>query len=116
MEELLMIPVFTIVAAIFAILVLLHFVPVGLWISALAAGVQISLFNLVGMRIRRVEPRMIVLPLIKGTKAGLGINVNQLEAHYLAGGNVDNVVDALIAAHRAQIDLTFEQAAAIDLS
>ncbi|MFQ9401697.1 MAG: flotillin-like protein FloA [Dialister sp.] len=116
MEELLMIPVFTIVAAIFAILVLLHFVPVGLWISALAAGVQISLFNLVGMRIRRVEPRMIVLPLIKGTKAGLGINVNQLEAHYLAGGNVDNVVDALIAAHRAQIDLTFEQAAAIDLA
>ena len=59
---------------------------------------------------------MIVIPLIKGTKAGLGLNVNQLEAHYLAGGNVDNVVDALIAAHRAQIDLTFEQAAAIDLA
>lgn len=59
---------------------------------------------------------MIVLPLIKGTKAGLLLNVNQLEAHYLAGGNVDNVVDALIAAHRAQIDLSFEQAAAIDLA
>ena len=104
------------VVALFAVLILLHFVPMGLWISALAADVSISLFNLVGMRFRRVEPRMIVIPLIKGTKAGLGLNVNQLEAHYLAGGNVDNVVDALIAAHRAQIDLTFEQAAAIDLA
>ena len=110
METLLIAPILTIVVVIFALLILLHFVPVGLWVSALAAGVSISLFNLVGMRIRRVEPRMIVLPLIKGTKAGLGLNVNQLEAHYLAGGNVDNVVDALIAAHRAQIDLTFEQA------
>ena len=90
--------------------------PIGLWISALAADVNISLFNLVGMRIRRVSPQMIVLPLIKGTKAGLLLSVNQLEAHYLAGGNVDNVVDALIAAHRAQIDLSFEQAAAIDLA
>lgn len=116
METLLIAPILTIVVVIFALLILLHFVPVGLWVSALAAGVSISLFNLVGMRIRRVEPRMIVLPLIKGTKAGLGLNVNQLEAHYLAGGNVDNVVDALIAAHRAQIDLTFEQAAAIDLA
>ena len=116
METLLVVPVFTIAVALFAVLILLHFVPMGLWISALAADVSISLFNLVGMRFRRVEPRMIVIPLIKGTKAGLGLNVNQLEAHYLAGGNVDNVVDALIAAHRAQIDLTFEQAAAIDLA
>ena len=103
METLLVVPVFTIAVALFAVLILLHFVPMGLWISALAADVSISLFNLVGMRFRRVEPRMIVIPLIKGTKAGLGLNV-------------DNVVDALIAAHRAQIDLTFEQAAAIDLA
>lgn len=114
--ELMIFPFLILVIAAAALSVLLHFVPLGLWISALAAGVNISLFNLVGMRIRRVEPRMIVLPLIKGTKAGLDLNVNQLEAHYLAGGNVDNVVDALIAAHRAQIDLSFEQAAAIDLA
>ena len=93
--ELMIIPFLILVIAAAALSVFLHFVPLGLWISALAAGVNISLFNLVGMRIRRVEPRMIVLPLIKGTKAGLDLNVNQLEAHYLAGGNVDNVVDAL---------------------
>lgn len=114
--ELMVFPGFVFIIAVAALSILLHFVPVGLWISALAADVNISLFNLVGMRIRRVEPRMIVLPLIKGTKAGLPLNVNQLEAHYLAGGNVDNVVDALIAAHRAQISLSFEQAAAIDLA
>ncbi len=110
------VPVITFVLVVLAAALFFHFVPVGLWISALAADVRISLFNLVGMRIRRVSPRMIVLPLIKGTKAGLGLNANQLEAHYLAGGNVDNVVDALIAAHRAQISLSFEQAAAIDLA
>ena len=109
-------PLIIFVAAVLLLSVFFHFVPVGLWISALAAGVNISLVNLVGMRIRRVAPRFIVLPLIKGTKAGLRLSVNQLEAHYLAGGNVDNVVDALIAAHRAQIDLSFEQAAAIDLA
>jgi uncharacterized protein YqfA (UPF0365 family) len=76
----------------------------------------VSIFNLVGMRLRRVVPSKIVIPLIKSTKAGMGLNVNQLEAHYLAGGNVDNVVNALIAAHRADIDLQFEKAAAIDLA
>lgn len=116
MEALLIAPIFTIVVVILAVMLLLHFVPVGLWISALAAGVNISLFNLVGMRIRRVIPHMIVIPLIMGTKAGLELNVNQLEAHFLAGGNVENVVNALIAAHRAQIELSFEQAAAIDLA
>lgn len=74
------------------------FVPVGLWISSLAANVKVSIFNLVGMRLRRVVPSKIVIPLIKATKAGLNVNVNQLEAHYLAGGNIDSVVDALIAA------------------
>lgn len=92
------------------------FVPLGLWVSSLAANVKVSIFNLVGMRLRRVIPSKIVIPLIKSTKAGMGLNVNQLEAHYLAGGNVDTVVDALIAAHRADIDLQFEKAAAIDLA
>ena len=68
------------------------------------------------MRLRRVPASQIVLPLIKANKAGLDVNVNQLEAHYLAGGNVDRVIDALIAAHRAQIDLTFERGCAIDLA
>ncbi|MGL5675966.1 MAG: flotillin-like protein FloA, partial [Cellulosilyticaceae bacterium] len=72
--------------------------------------------NLIGMRLRRVTPSKIVLPLIKSTKAGTGLNVNQLEAHYLAGGNVDTVVNAIIAAERAGIDLPFEKAAAIDLA
>lgn len=85
-------------------------------VSSLAANVQVSIFNLIGMRLRRVVPSKIVIPLIKSTKAGMGLNVNQLEAHYLAGGNVDNVVNALIAAHRADIDLQFEKAAAIDLA
>ncbi|MDD4602090.1 hypothetical protein SDC9_08966 [bioreactor metagenome] len=94
----------------------LHFVPLGLWISAIAAGVNVGIFTLVGMRLRRVPPSHIVLPLIKANKAGLDVNVNQLEAHYLAGGNVDRVIDALIAAHRAQIPLPFERSAAIDLA
>ena len=109
-------PGFTIVLIVFFILVLQHFVPIGLWISALAAGVHISIFDLIGMRLRRVPPRVIVLPLVKGSKAGQEVNVNQLEAHYLAGGDVDRVVDALIAAHRASIPLTFERSAAIDLA
>lgn len=92
------------------------FVPVGLWISAIASGVRIGIFNLVGMRLRRVSPARIVLPMIKATKAGIGLKVNQLEAHYLAGGNVDNVVNALIAAERAHIQLSFEKASAIDLA
>lgn len=92
------------------------FVPVGLWISAKAAGAKVGLVNLIGMRIRRVIPSRIVNPLIKATKAGLDINVNQLESHYLAGGNVDRVVNALIAAQRADIDLPFSRGAAIDLA
>jgi len=96
--------------------VLLTFIPVGLWISALAAGVNVGIFTLVGMRLRRVVPSKIVNPLIKAHKAGLSITTNQLEAHYLAGGNVDRVVNALIAAERAAIPLQFERAAAIDLA
>ena len=107
---------FFLVLIIAAVMIFLHFVPLGLWISALAADVRVSIITLVGMRMRRVPPSKIILPLIKANKAGLDVQVNQLEAHYLAGGNVDKVVDALIAAHRAQIPLPFERSAAIDLA
>lgn len=107
-------------AAIIGIIIVLAifftFVPVTLWISALAAGVKVSIFTLIGMRLRRVIPSRIVNPLIKASKAGLTVTINQLESHYLAGGNVDRVVNALIAAHRANIELPFERAAAIDLA
>lgn len=101
---------------IIAFAVLFTFVPVMLWISALAAGVKVGIFQLVGMRLRRVIPTRVVIPLIKAVKAGLELSTNQLEGHYLAGGNVDRVVNALIAAHRANIELSFERAAAIDLA
>jgi uncharacterized protein YqfA (UPF0365 family) len=105
-----------IVVALIFLGILLSFVPVMLWVSALAAGVRISIFTLVGMRLRRVTPSRVVNPLIKAHKAGLNVTTNQLESHYLAGGNVDRVVNALIAAHRANIELTFERCAAIDLA
>ena len=108
------------VAAIIGVIIVLAifftFVPITLWISALAAGVKVSIFTLIGMRLRRVIPSRIVNPLIKASKAGLTVTINQLESHYLAGGNVDRVVNALIAAHRANIELPFERAAAIDLA
>lgn len=107
---------FMVIAVIVGIVIFTHFVPVGLWISALAAGVNVSIFDLVGMRLRRVVPQRIILPLIKANKAGLKVVSNQLEAHYLAGGDVNRVVDALIAAERAGIVLPFERAAAIDLA
>ncbi|MGI5998982.1 MAG: flotillin-like protein FloA [Lutispora sp.] len=112
----LIVPILILFAIILALAVFLSFVPLGLWISSLAAGVNVGIFTLVGMRLRRVVPSRIVNPLIKARKAGLGVSVNQLEAHYLAGGNVDRVVNALIAAQRAEIDLSFERAAAIDLA
>ena len=107
---------FSFILAVIFIAVFFNFVPIGLWISAIAAGVNVGIFNLIGMRLRRVPASQIVLPLIKANKAGLDLEVNQLEAHYLAGGNVDRVIDALIAAHRAQIDLSFERGCAIDLA
>ncbi|MGC8813465.1 flotillin-like protein FloA [Dictyoglomus sp.] len=97
--------------------VFFSFVPLGLWISALAAGVSIRITDLIGMRLRRVPPEVIINSLIKAHKAGLSeVTLDKLEAHYLAGGNVDKVVNALIAAQRAGIPLTFEKAAAIDLA
>lgn len=105
-----------VVLVIVAISIFLSFVPLGLWISALASGVHVSIGSLVGMKIRRVSPKRLVSPLIKARKAGLDVTINQLETHLLAGGNVDRVINALIAAQRANIDLPFEKACAIDLA
>ena len=109
-------PLGVIIVVIFIVSLCLLLVPIGLSMTARAAGVNVGIFNLVGMRLRRVIPSKIVLPLVKANKAGLDVNANQLEAHYLAGGDVDRVVDALIAAQRATMSLTFERAAAIDLA
>jgi uncharacterized protein YqfA (UPF0365 family) len=95
---------------------LFHFIPVGLWITAFASGVRVSLFQLFGMRVRKVDPKRIVQPLIAASKAGLDLAVNDLESLYLAKGNVDRVVDALISADKAGIGLDFRQASAIDLA
>jgi len=109
-----------IVLIILIILILIvsffRFVPLGLWITALFSGVKISILTLIGMNIRRVKPANIVNPMIKATKAGLNLSIDKLEAHLLAGGDVNMVVNALIAAQRANIMLEFEQAAAIDLA
>ena len=105
-----------IAVVIILLAVLFTFVPVALWISAVAAGVKISIFELIGMRLRRVVPARVVNPLIKAVKAGIDLDTSRLEGHYLAGGNVDRVVNALIAAQRANIELPFERAAAIDLA
>ena len=105
-----------VILGIIILAVLFTFVPVMLWISALAAGVKVSIFTLIGMRLRRVIPSRVINPLIKAHKAGINVTTNQLESHYLAGGNVDRVVNALIAAHRANIELLFERCAAIDLA
>ena len=106
------------IALIIIILLMLFFtfVPVGLWITAFFSGVKVKIATLIGMRLRRVVPSRIVNPMIKATKAGLNINIDELEAHYLAGGNINTLVDALIAAQRANIPLEFERAAAIDLA
>lgn len=110
-------PFILLVAAGLVVLsIFFSFVPIMLWISALASGVRIGIITLVAMRLRRVIPARIVNPLIKARKAGLELDTNQLESHYLAGGNVDRVVDALVAAQRADIPLGFERAAAIDLA
>ena len=105
-----------IVAIILAVLVFLRFIPLNLWISALASGVHVSIFTLMGMRIRRVPPAKIVGPLIKAEKAGLNMQISKMEAHFLAGGNLDRVITALITARGANIKLDFPEACAIDLA
>ena len=109
------------VAILFAIIIFLslftYFVPIGLWITAYFAGVKVGIFrDLVGMRLRKVPPAAIVRPKISAAKAGLEVALDRMEAHYLAGGNVEVVILALISADKANIDLTFERATAIDLA
>ena len=102
--------------AIIGFFILLYFIPVNLWITAVFSNVKVGLFELVFMRIRKVPPRVIVESMITATKAGLHVNTNELETHYLAGGNVPSVIKALISADKANINLSFKQATAIDLA
>jgi len=111
-----LVPILIIIGVIIFLSVFFSFVPLRLWISARASSVKVGIFQLIGMRIRKVVPSSIINPMIKATKAGLSVSINKLEAHYLAGGNVDRVVNALIAAQRAGIPLDFEKSCAIDLA
>jgi uncharacterized protein YqfA (UPF0365 family) len=106
-----------IVAIVLFLIVFLYFVPIGLFITAYFSGVKVKIFrDLVGMRLRKVPPVIIVRSMITATKAGLTIDQQNLEAHYLAGGNVLKVINALVSADKANINLTFERATAIDLA
>ncbi len=108
--------IFIIIGGIVLFFVFMYFVPVNLWITAIFSGVRVGLFELVFMRIRKVPPRIIVESMITATKAGLEVTTNELETHYLAGGNVPTVIKALISADKANITLGFKQATAIDLA
>ncbi|MBS3945261.1 MAG: flotillin-like protein FloA [Melioribacter sp.] len=117
MEALTGISLLIIIVAVVFLIILLYYVPLGLFITAYFSGVKVKIFrDLIGMRLRKVSPQVIVRNLIAATKAGLDLNISLLEAHYLAGGNVTNVVNALISANKANLDLGFEKAAAIDLA
>ncbi len=110
-------PIFLIAAIIVVVFLFMYYVPILLWFSALVSGVRISLIQLVLMRIRKVPPGAIVRALIEASKAGIsGVKRDELEAHYLAGGHIDNVVHALVSASKANIDLNFQMATAIDLA
>ena len=105
------------IAGLFILIsIIMWAVPVRLWIEANTASVRVGIGSLIGMRLRKVSPPAIVRPLITATKAGLDLDINELEAHYLAGGRVDRVVGALISADKASIELSFNQGAAIDLA
>jgi len=116
-----MAPTAIVVLAVIAIIIFLslfsYFIPVGLWITAYFSGVKVKILkDLVGMRLRKVPPQMIIRPMISATKAGILVDINKLEAHFLAGGNVERVINALISADKANINLLFERATAIDLA
>ena len=106
----------TLVLIFLVLIIFFWFIPVRLWIAALASGAHVGLFTLVAMRLRRVPPKSIVEPRISCVKAGLDVPLNFLEGHFLAGGNVQVVVNALISADKANIELSFTRAAAIDLA
>jgi len=106
-----------VVASIIGLWIILYFIPIGLWFTALLSGVKVSLLQLILMRWRKVPPTIIVRSMIEATKAGLAfIKRDELEAHYLAGGHVEQVIHALVSASKANIDLTFQMATAIDLA
>ncbi len=106
-----------ILVVLLGLILFLYLIPVGLWVTAFFSGVRLKLVrDLVGMRLRKVPPALVVRTMITGHKAGLDLEAPQLEAHYLAGGDVQKVVHALISADKANIDLSFEQATAIDLA
>lgn len=105
-----------VIAIVVLVAFFFYFVPVGLWITAIFSGVRVSIGTLIGMRLRKVPPAEIVRPLISAEKAGLDLDIGQMEAHYLAGGNVGRVVTALISADRANIELPWKRATAIDLA
>lgn len=107
---------FLIAGGIILLIIFLYFVPVSLWITALFSGVKVGLAELIFMRIRKVPPSLIVNSMINATKAGIDVTTTELETHYLAGGNVPNVIKALISADKANIPLSFKQATAIDLA
>jgi uncharacterized protein YqfA (UPF0365 family) len=108
--------IFIVFVSIVGFFMFMYFVPVGLWISAIFSGVRVTIGELIGMRIRKVPPGIIVNSLITATKAGLIVTTRELETHYLAGGDVPNVIRALISAEKANISLTFKQATAINLA
>ncbi len=109
-------PLIIAAAIAFAVGLILYFVPIGLWITAIFSGVRVGLGTLIGMRLRKVVPAEIIRPLISATKAGIDLDIGQMEAHFLAGGRVESVVTALISADRANIDLPWKRATAIDLA
>lgn len=116
MNELVYLPYILVILAIIVIGFIIWAVPVALWVEAIFAGVRVGIGNLIGMRFRKVSPATVVRPLITATRAGIPLTVDDLETHYLAGGDVSRVVSALISADKANIDLTFQRAAAIDLA
>jgi len=112
-----LIPILILFGIIIFLALFTYFVPIGLWVSAYFAGVKVAIFkDLVGMRLRKVPPHAIVRPKISANKAGLDVDLDRMEAHFLAGGNVNVVILALISADKANIPLTFERATAIDLA
>ncbi|WP_028296203.1 flotillin-like protein FloA [Olivibacter sitiensis] len=109
-------PIFIVVGAVIALFFFLYLLPVNLWFTAQLSGVKVNLLNLLLMRLRKVSPSLVVNAMIISTKAGLNLTSNEIETHYLAGGNVNNVIKALISADKANIPLDFKLATAIDLA